>query len=310
MSAAMAPALEAGGWPGRQAVRQWPWPAAASLLAHLLAAMLLWHHLLPARSGPQGDAPAMVEVTFAAPAVAAAGPPAPPWVAPVEAPAPPAAPPMPAYAASIPPPPAPSLAVATDLPPPPVLASLPTPLATNLPPPVPAAPMPAPTGPPPVTAAPAPAPAGTPPVSAAPLPAPRATQERLRRAPTRPGSGGSSTAAAAPGVATGAASPGPPLAAAAEGPPLITAPRFRHAPRPPDYPPRAVELDLTGTVVIRALLDTAGDPRELRVQRSSGHPLLDGAALAAVRRWAFEPAARDGRRIEAWVEVPVHFRLN
>ncbi len=98
--------------------------------------------------------------------------------------------------------------------------------------------------------------------------------------------------------------------AAAAGPPLITAPRFRRAPQPPEYPARAVELDLTGTVVIRALLNPEGDPRDVRVHRSSGQNLLDSAAAAAVRRWAFEPASRDGQRIEAWVEVPVHFRLN
>jgi protein TonB len=93
-------------------------------------------------------------------------------------------------------------------------------------------------------------------------------------------------------------------------PPLITAARFRRPPLPPDYPPRAVELDLNGTVLIRALLDPAGDPREVRVHRSSGHAVLDHAAVAAVSRWAFEPASRDGQRIPAWVEVPVHFRLH
>jgi protein TonB len=94
------------------------------------------------------------------------------------------------------------------------------------------------------------------------------------------------------------------------GPPLLTAPRFRLPPQPPDYPRRAIELDLSGTVVVRALLDVAGNPRETRVHRSSGHSILDAAAIAAVRRWAFEPASVDGRRIEAWVEVPVRFRLH
>jgi len=123
------------------------------------------------------------------------------------------------------------------------------------------------------------------------------------------GTGPAPTAASAASPAT--SPPQADAAAAADAaPPLITAPRFRHPPRPPEYPPRAIELDITGTVVVRALLDPAGDPREARIHRSSGHSMLDGAALAAVRRWAFEPAARDGRRIEAWVEVPVHFRLN
>jgi protein TonB len=98
--------------------------------------------------------------------------------------------------------------------------------------------------------------------------------------------------------------------AAGGGPILVTEPRYRRPPLPPVYPPRALDLGLTGTVLVRALVSVAGDTQEARIWRSSGHPLLDAAALAAVRRWAFEPALVGDRRVEAWVEVPVHFRLN
>ena len=94
------------------------------------------------------------------------------------------------------------------------------------------------------------------------------------------------------------------------GPVLITAPRYRSPPAPPVYPPRAIELEITGTVTVRARVSPDGMTGETLVWRSSGHTLLDHAALAAVRRWAFEPATVEGRRVEAWVEVPVHFRLN
>jgi protein TonB len=99
-------------------------------------------------------------------------------------------------------------------------------------------------------------------------------------------------------------------AAPAEGPILVTSPRYRRPPRPPDYPPSALDLGITGTVLVRALVSPEGDTQETRVWRSSGHPLLDSAALAAVRRWAFEPARNGGRAVPAWVEVPIHFRLN
>jgi protein TonB len=99
-------------------------------------------------------------------------------------------------------------------------------------------------------------------------------------------------------------------AAPLPAPMLITAPRYRSPPAPPRYPPRAVELGLTGTVLVRARVGADGNTQEIRVWRSSGQPLLDAAALAAVRGWAFEPATMAGRRAEAWVEVPVHFRLN
>jgi protein TonB len=54
--------------------------------------------------------------------------------------------------------------------------------------------------------------------------------------------------------------------------------------------------------------------REGRVQaaelaRSSGAEDLDHAALAAVRVWRFQPGTRGSSPVEAWVNVPVRFRL-
>lgn len=69
-------------------------------------------------------------------------------------------------------------------------------------------------------------------------------------------------------------------------------------------------MGVAGSVVLRALVGPDGDTKDLRVWRSSGSPLLDNAALAAARRWAFAPARRGPHPIAAWVEVPVHFRLN
>ncbi|MFN3450399.1 MAG: TonB family protein, partial [Roseococcus sp.] len=99
-------------------------------------------------------------------------------------------------------------------------------------------------------------------------------------------------------------------AAAQEAPILVTSPRYRRPPRPPEYPPRALDLGLSGTVLVRALVSPEGETQETRIWRSSGHALLDAAAVAAVRRWAFEPARSGGRPVPAWVEVPVHFRLD
>lgn len=92
-------------------------------------------------------------------------------------------------------------------------------------------------------------------------------------------------------------------------PPLITQARFRSPPTPPTYPRRAIDLGQEGEVLIRALVGPDGESREIRIFRSSGIPLLDDAALRAVRRWAFEAAQINGRAIEAWVEVPVRFQL-
>ena len=64
-----------------------------------------------------------------------------------------------------------------------------------------------------------------------------------------------------------------------------------------------------GTVIVRALVGPDGSADDIVVWRSSGYALLDAAALRAVRGWAFEPASVSGRRITAWVEVPVRFAI-
>lgn len=86
-------------------------------------------------------------------------------------------------------------------------------------------------------------------------------------------------------------------------------PRYRYPPTPAAYPPRAIDLNQQGEVVLRVRLDPEGNAVEIVVHRPSGHQLLDRAALAAVKSWHFLPAMRDGRPVAAWVEIPVRFHL-
>jgi protein TonB len=86
-------------------------------------------------------------------------------------------------------------------------------------------------------------------------------------------------------------------------------PRYRHPPTPAVYPPRAIELNQQGEVVLRVRLDPEGTAVEILVHRPSGHQMLDRSAVAAVRSWHFLPAVRDGRPVSAWVEIPVRFHL-
>lgn len=86
-------------------------------------------------------------------------------------------------------------------------------------------------------------------------------------------------------------------------------PRYRHPPTPPAYPPRAVELNQQGEVLVRVRLDPEGAAVEIVLHRPSGFQMLDRAAIAAVKSWHFLPAVRDGRPVSAWVEIPVRFHL-
>ena len=76
---------------------------------------------------------------------------------------------------------------------------------------------------------------------------------------------------------------------------------------PPIYPRRAFELGQEGTVILLAQVSLNGKPRMLEVEESSGHRLLDSAALAAVEKWEFEPTKVNEQSIVSWVRVPVRF---
>ena len=84
---------------------------------------------------------------------------------------------------------------------------------------------------------------------------------------------------------------------------------YREAPAP-DYPRRALQQRLTGTVLLQVLVGIDGRPLEVTVARSSGHGQLDEAArLQVLRRWSFQPASRNGVAVQAIGMVPIEFAL-
>jgi len=57
------------------------------------------------------------------------------------------------------------------------------------------------------------------------------------------------------------------------------------------------------------LVGPDGKAAKVELDRSSGSPVLDAAATDAVARWRFVPARRGAEAVEAWVVVPMVFRL-
>jgi protein TonB len=53
-----------------------------------------------------------------------------------------------------------------------------------------------------------------------------------------------------------------------------------------------------------------GRPLRISLAKSSGHPLLDQAAIDAVRGWTFEPARASEIAVTSEVVVPVRFSLS
>jgi len=77
----------------------------------------------------------------------------------------------------------------------------------------------------------------------------------------------------------------------------------------PEYPPMARLRGVEGQVVLEAILSPAGDVEpDIKVLQSI--PLLDAAAIAAVRQWHFRPAQDDtGGALRVTLRVPVRFVL-
>lgn len=102
-----------------------------------------------------------------------------------------------------------------------------------------------------------------------------------------------------PGVGSGVAGArkGPRFQLGAPGNPL------------PEYPERARRRGHEGRVVLAVTVTATGEPVSVEVADSSGYPLLDRAALRAVRRWRFHPAAGIDPRELSQVKVPITFRL-
>lgn len=78
----------------------------------------------------------------------------------------------------------------------------------------------------------------------------------------------------------------------------------------PVYPAPSRRLGETGAVVLRVELSETGHVAQARVERSSGHPRLDEAALAAVRTWRCTPASRNGQAVRAVALQPFNFILS
>lgn len=105
----------------------------------------------------------------------------------------------------------------------------------------------------------------------------------------------------------------PATSAAAVAAPALEPPRFDVtylANPPPTYPASARRRGVEGTVAVDARIDRQGAAREVRLAASAGDDALDGAALDAVRHWRFVPARQGDQAVEAWVRVPLVFRLN
>ena len=81
-------------------------------------------------------------------------------------------------------------------------------------------------------------------------------------------------------------------------------PRVVHQPAP--VLSRQVRQKSPGTVYVIFVVDQSGRVESPTVQQSSD-PVLESAALSAVRQWRFEPGKRNGKPVRFRMRVPITF---
>jgi len=116
------------------------------------------------------------------------------------------------------------------------------------------------------------------------------------------------TSAAAPGTSTQASAPPPSGTPKAKPVRIASADGLLVKKVPPDYPLEARMVRLEGTVVLRAVIDKAGEVSE--VSAVSGPSLLEPAAVDAVKQWQYRPYSVNGQPVDVETTIAVVFALD
>lgn len=76
-----------------------------------------------------------------------------------------------------------------------------------------------------------------------------------------------------------------------------------------EYPPAAQRLNQEGTTSIKFTVNTDGSVSNVQVVGSSGHDMLDSAAIRCAQNWRYKPAVQDGQPVTAPWQTNVQWKL-
>jgi protein TonB len=77
----------------------------------------------------------------------------------------------------------------------------------------------------------------------------------------------------------------------------------------PDYPNVALNSKLSGVVTVEFTVGTDGAPEDVRVTDASPPGVFDKSAVAAVKRWRYDPVVVNGAPVEIPVRTAIRFEL-
>jgi TonB family protein len=75
----------------------------------------------------------------------------------------------------------------------------------------------------------------------------------------------------------------------------------------PEYPERALNQKISGAVTVEFLVSTTGEPMDVRVVSAEPAGTFDRAAIAAVKRWRYEPVVVDNVPQEVPARTTIRF---
>ncbi len=76
----------------------------------------------------------------------------------------------------------------------------------------------------------------------------------------------------------------------------------------PPYPEIARRARIQGVVILEAVITKTGTVEEVKVLRAL-NPVLDQAAINAVKQWKYQPAMLNGKPVKVYFTVTVNFTL-
>jgi TonB family protein len=74
----------------------------------------------------------------------------------------------------------------------------------------------------------------------------------------------------------------------------------------PQYPPDLKEYAISGSIVLRVIIDERGKTRVVEIVTPVGFG-LDQAAIDAVHQWEYRPAQQNGQPVKVYVRVQINF---
>jgi protein TonB len=77
----------------------------------------------------------------------------------------------------------------------------------------------------------------------------------------------------------------------------------------PEYPPTSRRLGEEGTVVLLLLVTEDGRIADAKIDKTSGFPRLDEAAVRESKRWRAIPSKEGDKPVAAWGRFAITFRL-